>query len=67
LQICNHAPAIPEADQLSAGSPADEEKARKILTAKTPLGVPWIEPEHVAPVALFLASDMARVVTGGDL
>jgi NAD(P)-dependent dehydrogenase (short-subunit alcohol dehydrogenase family) len=44
--------------------PADEEKARRILVAKTPLGVPWIEPEDVAPVVVFLASEAARMVTG---
>ena len=44
--------------------PADEEKAQKILIAKTPLGMPWIEPEDVAPAVVFLASDMARMVTG---
>jgi NAD(P)-dependent dehydrogenase (short-subunit alcohol dehydrogenase family) len=43
---------------------ADEEKARKVLIAKTPLAVPWIEPQDVAPVVVFLASDRARMVTG---
>ena len=47
------------------GSATDEEEARKILTAKTPLGVPWIEPGDVAPVVVFLASDAARMVSGG--
>ena len=46
------------------GSSADEEAARKILTSKTPLGVPWIEPEDVAPVVVFLTSDAARMVSG---
>jgi NAD(P)-dependent dehydrogenase (short-subunit alcohol dehydrogenase family) len=53
-----YAQAIQEAGQTPAGSPGDEEKARQILTAKTPLGVPWIEPEDVAPVVVFLASDV---------
>jgi NAD(P)-dependent dehydrogenase (short-subunit alcohol dehydrogenase family) len=43
---------------------ADEEQAKKILIAKTPLGVPWIEPEDVASVVVFLASDAARMVSG---
>ncbi|MGC1300823.1 MAG: SDR family NAD(P)-dependent oxidoreductase [Caulobacteraceae bacterium] len=41
-----------------------ESEARKKLIAKTPLGVPWIEPESVAPVAVFLASDDAAMVSG---
>ena len=47
------------------GSATDEEEVRKILTTKTPLGVPWIEPGDVAPVVVFLASDAARMVSGG--
>jgi NAD(P)-dependent dehydrogenase (short-subunit alcohol dehydrogenase family) len=50
-----------------------EAEAKKKLIAKTPLGVPWIEPEAVAPVVVFLASDEACMasgatydVTGGD-
>ena len=31
---------------------------------KVPLGVPWLKPEQVAPVAVFLASDAAQMVTG---
>jgi len=47
------------------GSATDEEEARKILITKKPLGVPWIEPGNVAPVVVFLASDAARMVSGG--
>lgn len=47
-----------------AGSPDLEAEAQKILAAKSPLGVPWIEPEDVAPVVVFLASDAARLVSG---
>jgi NAD(P)-dependent dehydrogenase (short-subunit alcohol dehydrogenase family) len=43
---------------------ADEEEAKKILIAKTPLGVPWIGPEEVAKAVVFLASDAARMVSG---
>jgi NAD(P)-dependent dehydrogenase (short-subunit alcohol dehydrogenase family) len=46
------------------GSPADETAARQILATSSPLGVPWIEPEDVAPVVVFLASDEARMVSG---
>lgn len=42
----------------------DEAAAAKALTAKSPLGVPWIEPEDVAPLVVFLASDEARMVSG---
>ena len=41
-----------------------EAEVEKISKAKTPLGVPWIEPEDIAPVVVFLASDAARMVTG---
>lgn len=42
----------------------DEQKAIDSLVAKTPLGVPWVEPEDVAPLVAFLASDEARMVSG---
>ena len=42
----------------------DEEKAREGLTKSTPLGVPWIDPNDVAPVVVFLASEGARMVSG---
>ena len=41
-----------------------EAEAKKKLIAKTPLGVPWIEPEAIAPAAVFLASDEADMVSG---
>ena len=44
----------------------DEATARSGLAAKSPLGVPWIEPEDVAPMVVFLASDEARMVSGGS-
>ncbi len=59
-----YAQALEEAGQTPEGSPADEERVSRILIARTPLGVPWIEPEEVAPVVVFLASDAARMVSG---
>jgi NAD(P)-dependent dehydrogenase (short-subunit alcohol dehydrogenase family) len=59
-----YAQVIQATGRRPTGTPADEEEARKILDAGTPLGVPWIEPEDVAPVVVFLASDAARMVSG---
>ena len=59
-----YAQALQAAGKTPTGSPKDEEEAQKILTVKIPLGVPWIEPEDVAPVVVFLASDGARMVSG---
>jgi NAD(P)-dependent dehydrogenase (short-subunit alcohol dehydrogenase family) len=59
-----YAQVLGDAGKQPTGSSTDEEEARKILAAKTPLGVPWIEPEDVAPVVVFLASDAARMVSG---
>lgn len=42
----------------------DEAAAKKALKKKTPLGVPWIEPEAIAPAVVFLASDAAAMVSG---
>ena len=42
----------------------DEEEAKKLLQAHSPLGVPWIDPSNLAPVVVFLASDAARMVSG---
>jgi NAD(P)-dependent dehydrogenase (short-subunit alcohol dehydrogenase family) len=60
-----YAQILQEAGQVPTGSEAiDEQAARKVLCARTPLGVPWIEPEDVAPVVVFLASDAASMVSG---
>ena len=59
-----YAQVLEDGGKQPIGSSQDEEEARKILTTKTPLGVPWIEPGDVAPVVVFLASDAARMVSG---
>jgi NAD(P)-dependent dehydrogenase (short-subunit alcohol dehydrogenase family) len=56
--------AYAQALQETSRTPADEEKARRILVAQMPLGVRWIEPEDVAPAVAFLASDAAHMVSG---
>jgi NAD(P)-dependent dehydrogenase (short-subunit alcohol dehydrogenase family) len=54
------------ADDFESKQPtaALEAEAKKRLIAKSPLGVPWIEPEAVAPAVVFLASDEAYMVSG---
>ena len=59
-----YAQVLDDGGRSPAGSSADEEQARKILATRTPLGVPRIEPEDVAPIVVFLASDAARMVSG---
>lgn len=58
------AQVIEDVGKKPAGLGKDEETAKQILIAKTPLGVPWIEPKDVASIVLFLASDAARMVSG---
>ncbi len=41
-----------------------EAEAKTRLSAKSPLGIPWIEPEAIAPAIVFLASDDAFMVSG---
>jgi NAD(P)-dependent dehydrogenase (short-subunit alcohol dehydrogenase family) len=59
-----YAQAILESGMTPKGMPADERTARELLVRKTPLGVPWLQPEDVAPVVTFLASDDAHMITG---
>jgi NAD(P)-dependent dehydrogenase (short-subunit alcohol dehydrogenase family) len=47
--------------------PPEHPSEQQVVQAKlprTPLGVPWLMPEQVAPVAVFLATDAAAMVTG---
>ncbi|HEV7586756.1 MAG TPA: SDR family NAD(P)-dependent oxidoreductase [Longimicrobium sp.] len=59
-----YAQVLVAAGKKPSGSPADEDAARQILAAASPFGVPWIAPEEVAPVVVFLASDEAGRVSG---
>ncbi len=60
-----YAQALAEAGQTPSGDQSqDEQAAIEALKTKTPLGVPWLEPEDVAPVVVFLATDAARMVSG---
>jgi NAD(P)-dependent dehydrogenase (short-subunit alcohol dehydrogenase family) len=62
-----YAQAISAAGQQPSGRPEDDEAtAKKLLAAKSPLGVPWIDPADIAPVVAFLASDEARMVSGAS-
>ena len=61
-----YAQAIEDGGKQPTGDEAkDEQLARQAMIAKTPLGVPWIDPADVAPMVVFLASDAARMVSGG--
>jgi len=59
-----YAQVLEDAGKQPKENSADEEAAKEILTARTPLGVPWIEPKDVASVVVFLASDAAHMVSG---
>ena len=63
-----YAQAIAVSGSTPTGHLADDEgKARRLLAAKSPMGLPWIEPDDVAPLVVFLASDEARMVSGTSL
>src|ERR1700677_2421327 len=67
--LTRHEERYAQALQVTGRSPTgdlhkDEETVKEGLKAKSPLGVPWIEPEDIAPVVVFLASDAARMVSG---
>src|SRR5271169_3650506 len=54
------------AGEFSSNKPTEvlEAEAKQKLAANSPLGVPWIEPEAIAPIVVFLASDEASMVSG---
>jgi NAD(P)-dependent dehydrogenase (short-subunit alcohol dehydrogenase family) len=60
-----YAQAIETAGKKPTGdADKDEKTAQDGLRAKSPLGVPWIDPSDVAPMVVFLASDEARMASG---
>jgi SDR family mycofactocin-dependent oxidoreductase len=59
-----YAQVLEDAGREPSGTARDEQDAREILAAKTPLGVPWIEPEDLAPMVVFLASEAGRMASG---
>lgn len=49
------------------GKPPEHPTEEQVIQARlprVPLGVPWLQPEEVAPAAVFLATDAAAMVTG---
>jgi NAD(P)-dependent dehydrogenase (short-subunit alcohol dehydrogenase family) len=67
--LTRHDERYAQAIQVTGGTPTgelatDEETARKSLARHSPLGVPWINPDNVAPIVVFLASDAACMVSG---
>jgi NAD(P)-dependent dehydrogenase (short-subunit alcohol dehydrogenase family) len=67
--LTRHQDRYAQALEVSGKNPSgneeeDESAARQALAAKSPLGVPWIEPADIAPTIVFLASEGARMVSG---
>jgi NAD(P)-dependent dehydrogenase (short-subunit alcohol dehydrogenase family) len=58
-----YAQAVGEFDSTQLAAVLEAE-AKKMLSAKSPLGIPWIEPEAIEPAVVFLASDEAYMVSG---
>jgi NAD(P)-dependent dehydrogenase (short-subunit alcohol dehydrogenase family) len=55
--------AMKDIDPKFSGEPTEQQVIEAQLT-HAPLGVPWLQSEDIAPAAVFLASDMAALVTG---
>jgi NAD(P)-dependent dehydrogenase (short-subunit alcohol dehydrogenase family) len=58
-----YAQAVDDLDSKRATADLEAE-AKARLAARSPLGVPWIEPDAIAPAVVFLASDEAYMVSG---
>jgi NAD(P)-dependent dehydrogenase (short-subunit alcohol dehydrogenase family) len=67
--LTRHEERYAQALQVAGRTPSgdlktDEETASKLLSGKSPLGIPWIDPNEMAPVVVFLASDAAHMISG---
>lgn len=67
--LTRHESRYAQALQISGKTPTgdaakDEQAAREGLTKSSPLGVPFIDPDAVAPIVVFLASEGAAMVSG---
>ncbi|WP_421590431.1 SDR family NAD(P)-dependent oxidoreductase [Shinella sp. M27] len=67
--LTRHEDRYAQAIDVAGGKPTgnerkDEQTALEGLAKKSPLGVPMIQPEDVAPMVVFLASDEARMASG---
>lgn len=59
-----YAQALKEGSGGKLPDPPLEPKVIAAQTAKTPLQIPWLAPEDVAPAYVFLASEAGRMVSG---
>lgn len=60
-----YAQALETAGKNPTGDRArDEQAAQESLRKSSPLNVPWIDPNDIAPAVVFLASEAARMVSG---
>jgi NAD(P)-dependent dehydrogenase (short-subunit alcohol dehydrogenase family) len=69
--LTRHEERYIQAIEVGGGMPTgdetkDEATAKAALLKKSPLGVPWINPDDIAPAVVFLASDEARMVSGAS-
>jgi NAD(P)-dependent dehydrogenase (short-subunit alcohol dehydrogenase family) len=65
----DYCPGDSKALQIAGKTPSgdiarDEDEAKNSLQTKSPLRVPWIDPDDIAPVVVLLASDAARMISG---
>jgi NAD(P)-dependent dehydrogenase (short-subunit alcohol dehydrogenase family) len=68
--LTRHEARYAQAIDVAGGRPTgderkDEQTALQGLAKKSPLGVPMIRPQDVAPMVVFLASNEAHMASGG--